>query len=184
MAFTSPIAFATIENCLVDWLRTSFDSEVPVLWAKQNRPQSAKPFILLKRVAGPTIVGRDEQRRRMKTILGVPTLFTDIVGQREMTINIQAFTSSEKSGESADSYLAQAQVMLEHDVILNKFETAQISIVDVSSITSLDSIAGAGFESRASFDLTISTVSALIAPDDEPSNWIETVDVSQVESEG
>ncbi len=175
MAFTQPIAFATIENALVDWLRSS--TAIAVLWAKQNRPQTTKPFVVLKRVSGPIVIGRDEQRRRM---VG-DELFTDIIGQREMTYNVQAFCSSDKANESAESYLALAQATIEHDSIIDKFELAKIGVVNIGPIASLDSIAGAGFESRASFDLTISTVSALIAAADSPTNWIETADVSELE---
>ncbi len=173
MAYSAPIDFVAIENALVSWVRQS--TGLTTVWANQNRPQSARPYALLKKVAGPTVIGRDEQRRRMSG----GQLFTDIIGQRSMTFSVQVFSSSDKPGENAQHYLAIAQAALEHDATIDVFELAKISVSQIGPCVDLDSIAGAGFESRAGFDLSISTVSALIPAVDQPTNWIETADVSE-----
>lgn len=179
MAYSAPINFTAIEAALVSWLRVS--TGISVMWAKQNRPQVAKPFFVLKWTSGPTIVGRDEQRRRMAIVGGNNQLYTDVVGHRELTCNVQAFADSDDPGENAAHYVSIAMAALSHDTVREAFETAQMSISQLGPVSNLDSIAGAGFESRASFDLNILTVSALIPAEDEPTNWIETATVTQVE---
>lgn len=175
MAYSAPINFAAVRNALVSWLTTS--TGIPVMWANQNRPQVAKPYLLLKKIAGPTMLGTDSQRPRMFE----GELYTDIVGTRSLTYNVQAFTDSDRPGEDAEHYLSIAQAALATDSVLDTFVAAKIGVISSASITDLDSIAGAGFESRASFDLVISTVSALVPSVDAPTNWIETADYSQVE---
>ncbi len=175
MAYSAPINFTAIEAALVSWLRTS--TGISVMWSSQNRPQVAKPFLVLKMVAGPTIIGRDTQRHRMVTVEDVPTLYTDIVGARSLTYNVQAFTNSDKPGENAQHYLSIAQAALGHDDVIDLFVAAKIGLTRADSIVDLDSISGAGFESRASLDLVISTVSALVPSVDAPTNWIETVEL-------
>lgn len=175
MAYSAPINFPAIENALVSWLRTS--TGISVLWSNQNRPQVAKPFIVVKHVAGPTVIGRDTQRRRMVTVVGISTLYTDIVGARSLTYNVQAFTNSDKPGENAQHYLSIAQAALAHDVTIDLFVTAKMGLTRADSIADLDSISGAGYESRASLDLVISTISALVPSVDAPTNWIDTVEL-------
>jgi hypothetical protein len=179
MAYSAPINFTAIEAALVSWLRTA--TGISVAWAKQNRPQPAKPFFALKWTSGPTVVGRDEQRHRMAIVEGNNQLYTDVVGHRELTLNVQAFCDSDEPGSNAAHYVSIALAALSHDTVRLAFETAKISITQLGPVSNLDSIAGAGFESRASFDLGILTVSALIPAEDEPTNWIETAEVTQVE---
>lgn len=173
MAFATPIDFTAIENALVTWLRSS--TGLPVVWSNQDRPQTARPYALLKMTAGPIVIGRDEQRRRMEG----PVLFTDIIGQRALTFSVQVFSSSDKPTEHAQSYLAIAMAALERDETIDLFNVAKMSVSQIGPVSDLDSVAGAGFESRAAFDLNVYTVSALIPAVDQPTNWIETADVSE-----
>jgi hypothetical protein len=181
VAYSTPIDFVAIQNALVAWLREATD--LPVVWADQNRPQTGRPFLVIEKIAGPTIIGRDEQRRRTKTILGVPTLFTDVIGQRALTYNVQAFSSSDAPGADAEHYLSLAQARFALDETVDAFTAAKLAVSDPGPVRNLNSIAGAGYVSRAAFDLQATTVSALVAADDQPTNWIETVELTNV-SEG
>ncbi len=168
MAYSAPINFATIENTLVDWVRTS--TGLTTLWNGQNRTQKAKPFAELKRTAGPIKIGADELRRRMVD----DELFTDVVGLRGLTYNLQVFSGSDAPGENAEHYLSIAQSALDHPAILEKFLAAKINLTGSTSITDLDAIVGTGFDSRASMDVTLEVVSNLVPAADQPTNWIET----------
>jgi hypothetical protein len=172
VGYSTPINFTAVENALVAWVRNS--TGLNVMWAKQDRPQVAKPFAVLKWIAGPTVVGlKDEQRRRMSGA----DLFTDIVGHRAMACNVQFFCASDAPGSNAKHYASIALASLNIDAVRDSFAAAKLSVSNVGSVADLDSIADGRFESRASFDLNLFTVSALIPTPDTPTNTIGTVDL-------
>lgn len=177
MAFAAPIDFQTIQSSLVFWVATA--TGLPVIWNGQNRTQVPRPFAELKKIAGPIKSADDEPRRRMGTGPQAGELFTDIVGSRGLTYNLQIFAASDKpSNANADTYISAAQAAVEHPTIRENFLAAGISVVDAVAVNDIDTVVGTGFDSRASLDLRIEVISNLVPAVDAPTNWIETATAS------
>jgi len=84
-----------------------------------------------------------------------------VTGERQSTISIQCFAHSEKLTTSAHSMAAQIKAGLDLETVKALLVEAGVSVMSVGDTVDLTAIAGAHFETRAQFDLTIFQKSVL-----------------------
>ncbi len=161
---TAPVNFAETQQALYTWLNTS--TGLPTSWAFQERAQDniAAGFAVmtLMSVSMPPDIEQDEER----TVEAAGELYNEWVGTREIILNVQVFSATQAFAGHAVNLLSGAQATLRGWA---GFEAAGLTFLRESGITNISAVAGAGYESRASMDITFHVFSVFTSV--QPSGW-------------
>lgn len=161
---TAPVNFSEVQQALYTWLNSS--TGLPTCWAFQERAQDniATGFAVmtLLSVSMPPDIEQDEQR----SVETSGELYNEWVGTREIVLNVQVFSATQAFTGHATSLLSEAQATLRGHA---GFEAAGLTFLRESGITNISAVAGAGYESRASMDITFHVFSVFTSS--QPSGW-------------
>lgn len=167
---TAPVDFAAVQKALYTWFKNS--TGLPVVWAFQKRPQKDREagfgVLQILSVGMPPSLEVDEERT-IGTAATIPAsieISRSWVGTRRIVVNCQVVTNSQDFECSAFNALSSAQAQLRGSVDL---ETGALTYVFESPITNLSAVAGEGYESRASMDVTFDVQS--VFTEATPSGW-------------
>lgn len=160
---TPPVDYATIQKALYTWLNLGLS--LPVSWGFQKRAQNNRQgygVLSILSVGMPPDLVKDEAQQ---VEIG-DELYQRLVGTRRIVLNVQCVTASQLPAEHAVALLSQAQATLRDNATLDE---AGITFVSDSPITNLSAVVAEGFESRASFDVTLDVVSDFTSA--TPTGW-------------
>lgn len=163
MTIESPVAFDIIKPALAEWL--SQVTGLVVIWANQGKPSPAKPYATLN-LSGPRKVHHDWLEKTLNDATNV--LERKVVGVREFTVNVQAFSDNLNPGLDAMHYVSAAMSSLEAPSIKKHFRTNHMRCAQVQPVVDLTDIAGGKAQSRAAFDFTLRATSAFQDTDIQP----------------
>lgn len=152
MSVASPVAWSDVQQALYTWFASS--TGLPTSWAFQKRPQDdvANGFGTLTVMSVDFVPSMDQDETRMREAAG--ELYADQVGLRYLEVNCQVASASQAFDGHAQNLLSRAQAALTLTEYANAFDAAGICVIGSSTITNISAVAGAGFESRASMDVT------------------------------
>lgn len=156
MAVTSPIAWATIEKAIRDWLATC--TGITVIWSDEHANQPAWPYATVKIISGPVQLGHDERRA---TVDDKGTVTREVRGPRDLTVSCQVHCASDAAGANATHYLGIAQASLGLPSVLEAFRAAGVAVVDAGDVQDLTFIAGGAVRSRGAMDVRLRVTSSI-----------------------
>ncbi len=154
--------WSTIRTTLWTWA-SGVLSTVPVIWAEQNAAPPATPYVTL-RIASTTQEGQDAQLPPDPV-----TGDAEIVGNREFTLEIQAFggdVSATTFGSTLD-IISQLRSSLEVQSIRQQLRDGNVIYVDVLGSTNLSGIIPdtTRYEDRHALDVLMRTWSEVTDAD-------------------
>jgi hypothetical protein len=132
----------TIEDPIVAWV-AAIHPDATIVWAKENAPRPAPPFVVLDIIAGPFSVGPSEERYKQQDT------FTYAVRKRA-TLNLQVF---------ADDALVRAaavEAAIELPSRQSILQAAGIAVWGSEGVRDLTELLDTAFEPRAGLDLFLS----------------------------
>jgi hypothetical protein len=133
---------SNIEDALVAWVE-AIHPDASIVWAKQNAPRPALPFIALDVIAGPQTIGPAEERYKQQDT------FTYGIRKRG-TLNVQVY---------ADNALVRAAAIesaLELPSRQAVLQAAGIAVWGSEGVRDLTELLDTAFDPRAGLDLFIS----------------------------
>lgn len=126
---------------------------IPFIWEDEPTRLMQKPFGVLS--LGQSIsVGRDSARYTFRD----SDTSVDIIGYRELTINIQIFSRQARGEKSARSLIEKARLCLANPVYRDELRSAGLVFVENHPVTSLDFTFQNRAENRATFDVVFRLV--------------------------
>jgi len=185
------IDWESIDSALFDWVQTSFDGigeEVSlnngqIIWANQNIPQPAYPYITLRRDSLIRLGGRDEIRQSVD--MSQPQgqeVALETVGVREFTLTLNAFVDEQTGANNPNCdaiyLLSVLQSSLSQQSIIEAFCLSGIAVVEELAVTDLSEVVNGLFISRASMGVRFRTTFTCI----ERTGFIDTVEIQSVPS--
>lgn len=168
-----------INNAWYDWVARLVGRDVEVVFLQEltghDAPRPQGQYIGLQITAGPLPKGFDEIRAQ-KDSSGDPNDKFDLCGERQYTLNIQAFRAGSRQ------LLARLQTLLDSPDESKRLKEseADIAIVERGGIIDVSALLETGFERRHSMDVVFNS-SVNIETDLEP---IERVRVSGTGKDG
>ena len=133
---------------------------IPFVWEDEPRKMMRKPYGVL--ALGQSItIGRDYSSYNFRD----SDISIDMVGQRELTINVQVFSRQPKGELSARELIERARFSLANPVYRDELRSAGLIFVENHPISSLNFSFQNRAENRASFDV----VFRLLLQDKAPS---------------
>lgn len=121
---------------------------IPFVWDDEPRKMMRKPFGILS--LGQCItVGRDTDYYHFRDEGGS----CELVGQREITINVQVFSRQARGDCSARFLIEKARLCLANPVYRDELRSAGLVFVENHPVTSLDFTFQNRAESRSVFDV-------------------------------
>ncbi|MCK5603480.1 hypothetical protein KAR91_16465 [Candidatus Pacearchaeota archaeon] len=140
------IAWTSIKVALHTWV--SGQSGITTIWANQNAPQPATPYITLNIISGPVKIG------------GSDTMFWDDVndvfvlgGERQFTLSIQSFGAG--GLQAMSDLLTSTEIP---PVITDSFTDNGLAVGNNPAITDLTQMLSTTFEERKSMDVIFYTM--------------------------
>lgn len=156
-----PTPWETVQTALYDWAADVL-ANVPVIWANQNGPRPARPYVAL-RVTAITPTGHDGYTE----IDGEGD--RELYGHRDLSIDAQAFSAP--GVNLAPTYLSALRLSLGRQCVKDAFEAAGIAIVDALPLLDLSLLRNPEFEGRAQMPFRFRIVEAM---EDTP-GWVDAV---------
>lgn len=154
MTIESPVAFDIIKPALAEWL--SQVTGLVVIWANQGKPAPAKPYATLNMI-GPRKVHHDWVEKTLNDATNV--IERRVVGVREFTVNVQAFSDNPRPGLDAMHYVSAAMASLEAPSIKKHFRQNHMRCAQIQTAVDLTDVVGGAFQSRAAFDFNLRATS-------------------------
>jgi len=153
--------WATIKTNIFDWIDPLTSSTV--IWGRQMAPQPPPQYITLRRIAGPTRLGAEDELR-----FNPDTNVFFTAGLREFTLSIQSF------GSNAFQDLIDIMAAVEDPDVFESLRAKELALVNTPSIIDLTQQLETVFEGRASMDLIFRT------PDNRElsTTFIETAEIN------
>lgn len=165
--------WSAIEKALWDWVKAgSALADGSIIWAHQDGPIPATPYILLAfgemlpLGAFDEVVTSDADDPEPGADLNLT-----VRGQREFAVKLEAFTGDVVGTSSPRALLSVVQAALALPSIGDIFQTAGISMFERGTITYVPAIRRAAFEARAHLEVRFYCTEEI----SELSTWIETV---------
>lgn len=158
--------WATIEDAVWDWYSASLASvaSLPagnVVWAYQSRSIPPRPCATLQWVDRDEVIGLSNRDEKIP-VTGSLTATQAVIHRRMHTLQLDVYakvpTQQSNVGKQAIAILGEVLRTLQLESQIAAFATAGLALRDVSDVRDLTQIVETGFESRASVDLTFSTV--------------------------
>jgi hypothetical protein len=143
---------------------------IPFVWNDEPVKMMQKPYGILS--LGQSIsVGRDSARYTFHD----SDVNIDMVGHRELTINVQVFSRQSSGDKCARSLIERARLCLANPVYRDELRSAGLVFIENHSITSLDFTFQNRAENRATFDV----VFRLILQEKMPANqsYFDTIEL-------
>ena len=138
-----------IEDVLHAWLKAA--TGVTCIWAEQSGPQPKPPYCTL-RIDGPRRLGGADELRQDGDGDDVRQL---AVGQRELTVECQAFTSRTTGSATARELLTKAQVQLSLPSVHERFSEVGLSVIDEGDVQNVSTVLETKWQGRAALDVRI-----------------------------
>ena len=160
-----PIAWTNVQDAIKSWV-VARSGTTNVVWSNQRAPQPPYPYLSL--VLGPP--------RKVQGIDGVITTENDlltggemsqvVLGQREVTLTIDAFSDKTTGEGTAMQYLETALTALALPGQVTALRQAGLSLVDYDTPTDLTGLeSGTFFVSRAHTTVRFYLLSTLVERD-------------------
>jgi hypothetical protein len=148
----SPINMQEVKNAIYQWVDNSLDAtETTIIWADQDSPRPAYPYVTLKIISGPSTISRfwgerqnfDESKRGQEIELN---LFTPVL----LTVNLQAYN---KRQQALDDSFDAVQMLL---ACLGNLPKENIKEIFINANISLDTVEAPKDISKLEFNTIIS----------------------------
>lgn len=164
-----PFNWLAAQDAIVRWAERA---GITAVWARQNAPRPANPFIGLKITQAPSPIAYDNRQYTYDSTVGAYRI--NIAGQREFICNVQAFVQNDSPDASmtgagifgqwadASGYLSLLASELRSPRTIDDLDLADVSLVEALPIIVLDDIALGEFDSRASMDVRFRIASNLV----------------------
>lgn len=121
---------------------------IPFVWNDESRKMMRKPFGILS-LSQCVTVGRDTDYYQFGDGGGT----CELVGHREITINVQVFSRQARGESSARVLIEKARLSLANPVYRDALRSAGLVFVENHPVTSLDFTFQNRAENRATFDV-------------------------------
>jgi len=182
MALTIVTNYTAMKNSILQWLRENSGVDMgDTIFVNQVTNRPALPYATIQVIADNIKTGDDDVRPEYDA--GTPALKYRTVGLREMTIQVEIYTKPAEAVsdiEAADR-LNFALMALDHPILVQQFNDANISILGHTPVIRLDEQLGERWERRAVSDLRILYTAETI-DDGGFGNWVDTVEIPTVEN--
>jgi hypothetical protein len=165
----------TIEDAIWTWLKAGTGlPDDSIIWADQNAPQENNP-VVMARIAGPLLplgamdsvaMNYDPSRPEGQEIE------LRVMGHREMTVYVQAYTDEPNGSSAAMALLSNAQIALALPTVRDGLRQAGLAPFDTGRVMNLSALDEMKFEGRASLDVRFYVADTA----SEFTTWIETVE--------
>ena len=173
MAYTSPIAWSTIEDALVAWVVAA--TGLTCVWANADAPQPAYPYVTLDWVTGPTRVGWDCQTTDTDSGADAGEEVTvNVGGPRMLTLGVNVYSDSDSPTTGAREYASRIEASSQLPTEKQRRTTAGIALHAFEPMQDLSTIAGAETISRVALDVRLSVASNIT---EEPGPYINTIQI-------
>jgi hypothetical protein len=126
---------------------------IPFVWSDEPAKVMQKPYGVLS-LGQSLSVGRDFARYTFRDSDSA----TDVLGHRELTINIQVFSRQARGENSARSLIEKARFSLANPAYRDELRSAGLVFVENHPVTSLDFTFQNRAENRATFDVVFRLV--------------------------
>ncbi len=136
-----------IEDALHDWLKAA--TGVTCIWAEQSGPQPRPPYCTL-RIDGPRRLGGADELRQEAAGEDVRQL---VVGQRELTVQCQAFTAGTNGLATARELLTKAQVRLSLPSVRDQLSEVGLTVIDEGNVQNVSTVLETKWQGRAALDV-------------------------------
>lgn len=169
--------YNAMRAAILTWL-TTYAGLSDAVFKNQAAPRPAKPYAGILITSDGTKIGIDERRPSFDAGNNVIQLNT--TGPRKMNVQVDIYSDPAKSTsdiEAAD-YLNTALLMLDTLAIEELFKSANLALLNHTSINRLDEQLGNRWERRAQVDLTfLYTGETFDDGSGSSGDWIETVEI-------
>lgn len=172
----SAIAWQQIEDAIHAWVVNGSGLAADrVVWAGQNQPERAVPFITI-RVSSIRRRGNDWTNVEDAASPAPGAELQKVIrGPRIIGLTIQCFAASPIGAAGALAILENVAIAVQRPVVSEVLDAARVGIGNISDVEALDGVIGSTlFEPRAIMTVSLHTVSEL---DAGTLTYIETVDV-------
>lgn len=138
-----------IEDALHAWLKGA--TGVTCIWAEQSGPQPKPPYCTL-RIDGPRRLGGADELRQEADGHDVRQL---AAGQRELTVQCQAFTAGMNGQATARELLTKAQARLSLPAVQEQLADVGLSVIDEGNVQNVSTVLETKWQGRAALDVRI-----------------------------
>jgi hypothetical protein len=179
------IDWKMIECAVFDWALSKFEDRnlepTQVVWANQNIPQPAYPYLTLKRDSLVRTSAADEVRTSTDlTQEEGQEIALETYGVREFTLTINAFVDEETGSTDpncdAMAMLSLLQVSLSQLSTQELFCLAGLAVIEELAVVDLSQVVNAEFISRAALDIRFRVTFSCI----ERTGYINTAQIQSV----
>lgn len=154
-----PIDLAPKDAAIVAFFRHATD--LPVVWARQDAPRPALPYLVLERLTGLALAGGVSTAKGWKTTNGTPNAEGSVTVRRSVTasftLNAQVFTGPATGTNDAMGYMASILSALESPEALAILDAQGLVAINFNPPIDLSAVSTTRFETRASIDLDMHT---------------------------
>lgn len=170
MAVQDPIDWQPIEDAIYDWFTDN--SGINAFWAAHDSPQFEYPYGTLQLISGPSTIGSYDDKVQNN---GTTTVTIEHVGIRNIVVSVQvdACPNPKHVINESRRLLERAQASLNLDSVCATLREANLAIVNIGDITTLDFSIDDTWISRANMDITLRLVSLVT----EDVSAIDTVNI-------
>lgn len=143
------ISWGAFQTAVRTWVQGSAGLGAnKIIWANQNGNRIERPFVTL-RFGDLVPIGATDEKRR--TWVGTPgaELLETVVGQRILTLTVQAFTQQTVGSDTARAILSKVQTALRLTTVRDALNNAGLAPFDIGTVQEISTVLDGDFEGRA-----------------------------------
>jgi hypothetical protein len=173
-----PHDWKTIDDALYDWIVGELG--VDVIWANQNVPQPAYPYVTLMRSGTEEVSSLDETRETTDlTAAAGEEIELETTGPREITLTVTAHaepceTEGLAAGKSGVDLLSKAQSSLGKLSVLDALGVAGVALIERLPVLDTSVVVNARWISQASMEVRLRVTASMT----EQTGYIDKVELS------
>lgn len=135
------IDFNAIKTSFYQWATSVLPVGTPVIYLFENAPRPKDPYVTLH-IQSFSQIGWDYVTPPLSSLGS-----NEILGDRELTLSIQAY------GSDAMALLEILRISLQKDFVLDSLRSSGVAFVDWGNVADITALVDSRFEKRAALDL-------------------------------